>query len=1102
MNHKKQYITLILLVLSTMATAQVHSVLSSGRWWKLGVAEDGLYRVTTSNIPSLAGASTDSLAVYGMGGGMLTTENSLLPTGDPVQLAIEVNDLNGNGRFDSGDELFFYGQGAERWTYNTTEGRWVFNHHAYALENYYYLTASCATPKRIAVATAPVADTTVTTYTVVAHVDNDMVNIFETGQVWVGEKLSTSVPRRTFDLRLPGSNLEEVALRYALASKDASKATFTMSTNGFSQQTLLSESNAYRTVVAGLNAAQSYTFTLTYVPVENSGSGYLDFIELNAQSQLDFSNGQLAVRDALHGGKKVRYLTSTPHSMRVWEVGTTGGEREMAVSNGSWTDSVASVGQYIVFDGYTWLSPTSVEALEPQDLHGSTQADLVIVSHPLYLEQAQRLAGLHEVMDGLSTLTVTDRQVYNEFSSGKQDPMAIRAFLRWLKASYPSHPPRYLILFGKGTYDNRDLLGKGMTTVVTYESYKSFTDDYNSFASDDMLGFLDDNGHGDASETLEVSVGRLPAKSVEEATHIVDKIEGYMMRRDLMDETIRGDWRNYVALLADDADPGKTHIADTIFTHSSEAIATRIKKTLPQFNIDRLYADAYHQESGAIGSYYPDLNNALRQRMNYGCLLLNYIGHGSTGYIGTERYIELSDIDAYSNTDRLPLLVTSTCSYGHYDLIDELCGAEACLLAPAAMVSVISAARPITHIESFNKDVVLFALDPANTIGDALRKAKNRSSLLQDMCIGILGDPALRLSQPENRVKVTYINSEPVDDTTDVRAEVLTRVTVQGEIQDAEGQLLDDFEGTLYPVVYDREMRTATLANDNPGTEVTFWQQKNILYKGSHPVSGGQFEYSFLVPKDVSYRYDYAKLSHYAKSGSDQATGSFTHLMLGGMSDSAYADATAPEIRLFMGDSNFRPGAITGPSPTLLANLFDSAGINIGTGLGHDITAMLDDNPNSLIVLNDLYQQNIADSRRGSVAYTLQDLAPGRHTVTVKAWNIFGLSATASVTFRVHGNDTLIFSKLDCSPNPATTQATFALRVNTPAAITTAEFQVYNSRGQMILTVTPDISADGFIIGPVVWNVAQVPPGLYIARMVVTDSDGETHQECTKCIVR
>jgi hypothetical protein len=468
-------------------------------------------------------------------------------------------------------------------------------------------------------------------------------------------------------------------------------------------------------------------------------------------------------------------------------------------------------------------------------------------------------------------------------------------------------------------------------------------------------------------------------------------------------------------------------------------------------------------------------------------------------YIGTERYIELANVASYSNVDRLPLFVTSTCSYGRYDETEELSGSEACLLAPAAAIGVISASRPISHVERFNKDVVLYALERGNTIGDALRRAKNRTAV--SPCIGLIGDPALRLSRPANRVKVTHINEVAVEESGDVEADVLSRVTVRGEIVDSTGALVSDFDGTVFPVVYDREMLSSTLANDNAGTEVPFWQQKSVLYRGSHAVTGGRFEYSFIVPRDVSYRYDYAKLSHYAKSGNEDAAGSFLRLKLGGLCDSAYADATAPKVQLFIGDTNFREGGLTGPSPTLLAYFADSIGINVGTGLGHDLTAVVDGNPNSLIVLNDLYEQDIAESHRGSVTYKLQGLPAGRHTVTVKAWNILGLSNATTVSFEVRGSDELVFADLVCAPNPAREVAEITVRVNKPEAIASAELQLYNSRGQLIGTHKPNVSSNGYLVGPVRWNVREVPPGLYLARMVVTDKDGETHQVTGKVMV-
>lgn len=1096
----KKGILYILFAVLTLGAAAQGSVLRSGQWWKLGVTTEGIYRLTTADVPDLQGVGIESIGLYGAGGGMLSLYNDQTSYGDLQPVGIDIVDHNGNGQFDANDELLFFGEGAGGWRYDIDDERWEYERHVYATSNYYYLTTSAHTQRRIATAPAVETSIEVTSYTAVTHVDNDLVNIFGSGQLWMGEKFSSSTPNRTFPLSLPGNADGIVKLRYALASKSSATCSFAVSASNYSNNVSIQSRTVYTTTLDQLNsAATAFTFSITYTAGESSAAGYLDFIELNSHAPLSFGSGQLLVRNDQQLGSAVRFrVTGNVTGLRVWEVSAAGAEREMSLINGTWSDSTIGARRYVLFDGSQYLSPATLSTLDNQNLHGNDAVDLVVVSTKPLLGQAQRVATLHEVFDGLSSLVATDEQVYNEFSSGKQDPMAIRSLLRSLKAAHPGQAPRYLLLLGKGTYDNRNLLGSNHTTLVTYETVFSFDDDGQSYCSDDILGYLSDDGRGATSEPLEVGIGRLPARTLAEATHMVDKIEGYLTRRDLLEEGQRGDWRNYVALLADDADPG--HPYDSAFAHSSEVVARNIGQRFPQLNIDKLYADAYHQSSGAIGSYYPDLNNALRQRINNGCLLLNYIGHGSATYIGTERFIELSDIDTYTNTDRLPLFVTSTCSYGKYDQPEDICGAEACQLAPAAAIAVISASRPISHTERFNNDVICFALDPQNTIGDALRMAKCRTTVSQ--CIGLTGDPALRLSQPENRVVVTHINARPVSEGVDDTATVLSRVTVSGEIQDSNGVLLTDFEGTLYPIVFDRMVRTSTLANDNPGTEVSFTQQKNILYRGSHTVTGGHFEYSFIVPRDVAYQYDYAKLSHYAKSATDHATGCYNQLLLGGFNDSANTSSTPPVIRLFIGDTNFRSGGITDANPTLIAHLYDSAGINAGAGLGHDITAILDDNPGSLVVLNDLYQPDVELGGGGTVVYQFNNLAPGTHTLTLKAWNIFNLSATATISFTVRDADTLSLSDLNCWPNPASGSTSFMLEVNNTAKVASAELQIYSPQGQRVAAFTPAVSADGYVVGPVIWNLGSVPPGLYLARMIVVDTDGVSYQQTTKCIVR
>jgi len=1095
-------ILLYLLIIGNIFTITAQeSVLSDGQWWKMQIDSEGIYRITTTEIPALAGVNIDDIGVFGSDGGMLSLNNSQVSTDGLQPIAIDIVDSDNNGIFDVDDAIVFFGEGTDRWVYSNEDERWEHERHAYALHNYYFLTINTPTTLHITTANTVSSDTLLTSYTSVAYIDNDLVNIFYTGQKWMGEKFSTSLTSRTFTLQTAGNCDGWVKVRYALANHSSSASShFTVSTTGYNNSVGISSRTVYNTTIDAFSTtASSFNFAITFSAGESTAAGYLDFIELNSHAPLTFTGGQQVIRNDQSLGNSATFsLSGQTSGVRLWDVTTAGNERELLVTNGHWSDSTNIARRYIVFDGNSYHTPAKIETLSNQNLHGCDAADLVVVSHPTLLSEAQRIATLHELFDGISTLTVSDEQVYNEYSSGKQDPMALRTMLRDLKTRYPSQPPRWLLIMGCGTYDNRHLLGDDLPTVVTYETPYSFDEDGVSYCSDDIMGYLSPTGRGATSETMDVSVGRLPARKLSEAAHMVDKVEGYLTRRDLMDDNQRGDWRNYIALLSDDADPG--HPGDSTFVHSSEVVANNINQKYPQLNIDKLYADSYHQSSGAIGSYYPDLNNALRQRMDKGCLLLNYIGHGSNTYIGTERYIELSDIDSYNNIDRLPLFVTSTCSYGRFDRPDIVCGAEAFMQAPAAAIGVISASRPISHVERFNNDVVNFALNPTNTIGDALRLAKNRTSVAQS--IGLMGDPALRLSQPESRVVVTHINSHSVSEGVNDTATVLSRVTVSGEIQDSNGILLSDFEGTLYPIVFDRTMRSNTLANDNPGTEVSFTLQKNILYRGCHPVNGGRFEYSFIVPQDVAYQYGYAKLSHYAKSTNDHAAGCYTQLLLGGLNDTADIGTSAPIIRLFIGDTNFHNGGITDANPTLVALIYDSTGINAGSGLGHDITAILDGNANNIVVLNDFYEPNVEQAGSGTVNYQFNDLTPGQHTITLKAWNIFNRSAEASISFTVCNPDTLTLSQLHCFPNPADEQTQFLLEVNNTSRITSAELQIYNHHGQCILTHSPSISADGYVVGPVIWNVSSIPPGLYMARIIVNDTEGHTHQQTTKCIVR
>lgn len=1114
-----RFALLAALFCTTGAAAQSysdHSLLANGNWHKIPIAKTGIYKLVPSDIAALNGASCSSIIVCGGPGSMLSTDNTLPHPDDLTPAAIQIVDANGNGKFDGSDYLLFYAEAAQVWRYNEGDQRFEYTPHAYADKNYCYVgTVEGSLPAGARIQTSTVSSSNrgdINSYTDVAVIHQDKVNPTGSGQQWMADKFTNSVRERSYTLTL--SNIvqgNQILARYGMAAISSANSQFEFKYNSDVRQHSFPSGNNQFTFLESFTARNNreITLTLSFTPHENNAEGYFDFIEFNTLIPLAYNNGQTFIRNCqqLGSGNSARFMVSGSSSnVSVWDVTDPVQPQQMNVSaSGSgftFFGATDIARTFIAFTASGALRPSDITAVDNQDIHGIETPDYVIVSHADFLIQAERLADLHRTHEGLDVLVLTPEQVFNEFSSGKADPVAIRQMMRCMRShSADSVAPRYLLLFGKGTYDNRDILGAHQKTVVTYQTPISIADETSTFASDDIFGYLDDNVAGPFDGTLSVSIGRLPAKSVAEATHFVDKIEGYMEKRDLQRNDIRGDWRNSICLLSDDADPSSP--GDTNFATSSEKTARLITQLYPHFNIDRIYADAYIQQSGADGSYYPDVNNALRQRMNYGCLLLNYIGHGSTEYIGTERYVTISDIEKYSNSDRLAFVVTSTCSFGKFDQVESVCGAETYLLADAAAVGIISACRPISHLQQFNTNTCLFALDPANTMGDALRMAKNITSTSHSILL--LGDPALHLSIPENQVVVTEVNGHEVAAGQADSAEVLSRVTISGEIHDKNGALMSDFNGEVFPVVFDRQVSCRTLANDNDSTEIDFVQQKNVLYKGREKVQGGKFSYSFIVPRDVAYQYDYAKLSHYARNGQEDATGAYGQLMLGGFNESMEIAELHPQVTLYINDSLFRNGGMTNETPTLFAHLTDSIGINAaGSGLGHDITATIDGNPYSIVTLNDFYEADIDDSRNGSIRYTLGKLDNGRHTLTVKCWNIFNYSGSASIDFYVANDRIAQIGTFSAAPNPSHDRTTIRIEHNQPGGIQSACLDIYNMRGGLVrhVDLTP---AEGSTLLFFNWDFTSpagmlLPRGIYAVRATITTHDGEQLVQVSKIV--
>src|SRR5664279_466478 len=507
---------------------------------------------------------------------------------------------------------------------------------------------------------------------------------------------------------------------------------------------------------------------------------------------------------------------------------------------------------FIAFSPASALVPVIKPATIPnQDLHGSESADMIIITHPLFKSYAEKLAAIHLKTDGLISQIVTPQQIYNEFSGGIPDIVAIRNFLRmkYLKQKDSSHPLKYALLFGDGSYENKTPPPNNPDYIPTYQSQNS-NDVISSFTSDDFYGLLND-GEGEAEGTLDIGIGRLPVSDTTQAGIVLSKIRKYL------DPVNMGDWKNVICLTADDED-ANTHMAD------AEGLASVLKDSAPVYNIDKIYLDAFKQITTVNGQSYPDVNKAINDRINAGCLIFNYTGHGNENGFAAEGVVTTTNINSWDNSGKLPLFITATCEFSRFDdiilnvatrqMTEKLSGGEMVLLNKnGGGIALMSTTRVVYSSPNYDLNRNIFSVafnrdENGNTMafGDIIKMAKNNSgSGPNKRNFTLLGDPALKLAYPyHGKVVTDSINNVSVYNNID-SLKALSLITITGHIEDPLGNTLNTFNGVVSPIIYDKPSKIKTLANDG-GESMTFNLRNNILFSGKTMAKNGRFRFTFI----------------------------------------------------------------------------------------------------------------------------------------------------------------------------------------------------------------------------------------------------------------
>ncbi|MFO8000846.1 MAG: type IX secretion system sortase PorU, partial [Marinilabilia sp.] len=1057
------------------------SRLADGKWVKIGTTERGVHKISYSKLEDWGFSEPSKVQVFGNGGSMVPMANN----------EERPDDIPPVGCLHSGDALFFYSPGPWEWTWDKGQNLLKQKKHKYSPTAFFFLSETDEEIREPDSA-EPIEETnthTTNTYDFLHFHEKDIENLLNSGNQWLGEKFNRSSGlERDFSLEIPGVVHGSRALLFTRVLGRSN------SENGF-EITINDEINKIlniNTVVMSdyeryyaRSAQDSLIFTpdgsginisYSYFNDASTSVGWLDYFIINARAHLNLEHGQLVFRDRSIVGEEniTDFQISEPgENTIVWDVSNPRQPIQLPAQKSgdqiSFKDHSDHLKEYAVFDtGMSFPSPEFIENIDNQNLHDTQPAEMIIVVPSDFKSQAKKLASLHAQYSNLNVTVAERDKIYNEFSWGHPDPGAIRSFMKMLydrAGDNHGETPELLLLFGDGTYDNRHIDNEPAAPLPTYQSDNSIYQTQ-TYVTDDFFGVLDDNEGKDLrNDRLDIGIGRFPVNTREQADNAVKKTELYLTGQK------KDQWKTHLTFIGDDGD-NSLHMKD------ADRLTRKIEKNQPQFDINKIYLDAYEVSSGSSGREFPGAKSDIQKAISEGTLIFNYTGHGSENNLAHERIVTKSDIKDWKNKDRLPLFVTATCEFSRFDNHNYTSAGEEVFLNPnGGGVALLSTTRIVYSSLNFTLNNAfynhVFENDDKGRplrLGEIMRRTKiEAGSNTNKLNFTLLGDPALRLNYPDNDVSTTSLNGRSVNEQEADTIRAMSKNTIQATVQDHEGNKLEDFNGTAYISLFDKSVEVQTLGNGGRDT-FEYNEYANVLFKGESTITDGEFEFEFVVPRDIRYNFDNGRISYYAiAEDGREAIGASDQFVVGGISNNPIMDEEGPEINMYLNHQNFKPGGNTGPRPMLHADIFDESGINTsGIGIGHNITLIIDGDKNNPIVLNDAFSAATDDYQKGTLTFQLPEMKEGNHEITLKVWDNYNNSSTETLTFRVTGDHGVNIRAFNFWPNPVKRgeDVFFTMQTDIPNSVIDATFQFADASGRVTGVIKDELISSGNRIGP------------------------------------
>ena len=1090
------------------------SVLNSGKWVKIQVAEDGIYKLTAADLKKMGFSNLDKVAVYGYGGWPLDEDFSTTYIDDVPEVAV----------WRGADYLLFYGKGPRKWEYSSSDKSFIHTNNPYSNYGYYFVTEKETTGRTMEkAASAAGATLQVTTFDDYVLHEEELVSVNSSGRELYGESF-TSTLSRDFTISVPGITNDEGKATLSFISRG--NGTITMNVDG---NALISGSvsvpsvgyevarELYRERAWMADKGETVKVNIGYSTTGHKNV-HLNYFRLQKKRQLKVYDNYTFFRSLSARGNASRFvIQGADASTLVFDVtdGVNPQQMETSLNGTELSFSIpasASLREFVVVKPSQIKAPVTVGEVANQNLHALPQQDMIIIAQPNFTTQAERLAEAHRTKDNLTVRVVTPESIYNEFSSGTPDATAYRRFMKMFydRKTSEADAPKYLLLFGDGSFDNRKLTSAWKSVdmsnmLLTYQTENSLSSQ--SYVIDDYFGFLDDadNKKSLQNKKLCLGIGRFPIRTVEQATQMVDKVISYMENKNT------GSWKNNLCFMADDG--SNTDGFMTEHMEFADQLAGYVESEHPEFLVNKLYYDAYKKDMTA--GTYPDVRSGLQKLLKDGLLLFNYTGHGGTTALSDVKVLTQKDINQSTYT-HLPVWVTATCDFTRFDDLNTSAGEDVFLNKSSGGIALFTTVRVAYSRPNFpiNDNVIRNLFERNNgrrrTLGEVMQATKNTLSSVYKLGFCLIGDPAVKMAYPEFGMKVTTVNGQSVDGNS-ISFKALEKITVEGEVLDVSGQLVTDFTGIVNPTVKDSKVTVTCLKNSNKDDSpaFTFTDYPNTIFIGNDSVRNGKFSFTFTVPKDISYSNLQGKMNLYAvdtESG-NEAQGNFDNFIVGGTSDTAETDTIGPEIRaLYLNDTTFVDGGQVNTTPYFVAELWDKSGVNItGSSVGHDMMLVIDESTVLSYNLNSYYELLPGEDGTGIVKFPIPALEPGKHTAEFWVWDILNNSTVRTFTFEVvEGLKPFLFDVI-ATPGIAREQVTFHLMHNRPESRMRVGIMVYDLAGRQLWKHEESGTSGLFENYTVSWDLTsggvRMRPGDNIYRAAISTDNSKDATKARKFII-